>query len=41
MPTDPSSTALVLIEYQNDLTSEGGVLHGADAPVMAGTGIAG
>ena len=26
---DPAKTALVLIEYQNEFTSEGGVLHGA------------
>ena len=29
MAIDPSTTAVVLIEYQNDFTSEGGVLHGA------------
>ena len=34
MSIDPSSTAVVLIEYQNDFTSEGGVLHGAVAEVM-------
>jgi ureidoacrylate peracid hydrolase len=34
---DPKKTALVLIEYQNDFTSEGGTLHGAVAPVMAST----
>ncbi|GLY30677.1 cysteine hydrolase [Kineosporia sp. NBRC 101731] len=39
MPIDPSSTALVLIEYQNDFTSQGGVLHEAVAPVMADTGM--
>jgi ureidoacrylate peracid hydrolase len=27
MPMDPTTTAVVLIEYQNDFTSEGGVLH--------------
>jgi nicotinamidase-related amidase len=39
MAIDPTTTALVLIEYQNDFTSEGGVLHEAVAPVMAGTGM--
>lgn len=34
MPFDPTTTALVLIEYQNEFTTEGGVLHGAVAPVM-------
>ena len=29
MPIDPKRTAVVLIEYQNDFTSEGGALHGA------------
>jgi ureidoacrylate peracid hydrolase len=37
MPIDPSTTALVLIEYQNDFTTEGGVLHDAVAAVMAKT----
>ena len=32
---DPKKTALVLIEYQNDFTSEGGTLHAAVQPVMA------
>ncbi|GLY17241.1 cysteine hydrolase [Kineosporia rhizophila] len=36
---DPATTALVLIEYQNDFTTEGGVLHGAVAPVMESTGM--
>ncbi|MEV0676383.1 cysteine hydrolase [Actinosynnema sp. NPDC050436] len=36
---DPATTAVVLIEYQNDFTSEGGVLHGAVGPVMAETGM--
>jgi nicotinamidase-related amidase len=36
---DPATTALVLIEYQNDFTSEGGVLNGAVAGVMAKTGM--
>ena len=34
---DPRSTALVLIEFQNDFTSEGGALHGAVAESMAQT----
>jgi nicotinamidase-related amidase len=34
MSIDPKTTALVLIEYQNDFTTEGGVLHGAVAGVM-------
>ncbi|MGH9069901.1 MAG: cysteine hydrolase [Acidimicrobiales bacterium] len=34
---DPATTALVLIEYQNDFTSEGGVLHGAVSEVMTKT----
>ncbi len=34
MAVDPSTTAVVLIEYQNDFTSEGGVLHGAVSEVM-------
>jgi ureidoacrylate peracid hydrolase len=32
---DPKKTALVLIEYQNDFTSDGGTLHDAVQPVMA------
>jgi nicotinamidase-related amidase len=36
---DPSATAVVLIEYQNDFTSEGGTLHEAVAPVMESTGM--
>lgn len=36
---DPAKTAIVLIEYQNDFTSEGGVLHGAVSEVMESTGI--
>jgi nicotinamidase-related amidase len=39
MPIDPATTAVVLIEYQNDFTSEGGVLHDAVAPVMESTGM--
>ena len=34
MAIDPATTAVVLIEYQNDFTSEGGILHGAVEPVM-------
>ena len=34
MPVDPKTTAVVLIEYQNDFTSDGGVLHGAVEDVM-------
>jgi nicotinamidase-related amidase len=36
---DPKRTAVVLIEYQNDFTSEGGVLHEAVSPVMEQTGM--
>jgi ureidoacrylate peracid hydrolase len=36
---DPAATALVLIEYQNDFTSDGGALHDAVAPVMESTGM--
>jgi ureidoacrylate peracid hydrolase len=36
---DPRSTAVVLIEYQNDFTSEGGTLHQAVKPVMDSTGM--
>ncbi len=31
---DPKTTAVVLIEFQNDFTSDGGTLHGAVKPVM-------
>lgn len=34
---DPKETALVLIEFQNDFTSEGGTLHDAVKPVMEST----
>ena len=34
---DPKQTAVVLIEYQNDFTSEGGTLHDAVKPVMKST----
>jgi len=36
---DPKRTAVVLIEYQNDFTSEGGTLHGAVKDVMDSTGM--
>jgi nicotinamidase-related amidase len=36
---DPAKTAVVLIEYQNEFTTDGGVLHGAVAPVMDKTGM--
>lgn len=39
MAIDPSTTALVLIEYQNEFTSPGGVLHDAVAGVMDSTGM--
>ena len=39
MAVDPKRTAVVLIEYQNDFTSEGGALHGAVADVMEQTGM--
>jgi ureidoacrylate peracid hydrolase len=34
---DPKTTALVLIEFQNDFTSDGGTLHGAVKGVMDST----
>ena len=37
MPFDPKRTAVVLIEYQNDFTSEGGALHDAVKGVMEET----
>jgi ureidoacrylate peracid hydrolase len=37
MPIDPKTTALLLIEYQNDFTSEGGALHEGVKPVMEST----
>jgi nicotinamidase-related amidase len=37
MSIAPSTTAIVLIEYQNDFTSKGGVLHDAVAKVMGET----
>jgi nicotinamidase-related amidase len=39
VPFDPKRTAVVLIEYQNDFTSEGGALHGAVRDVMESTGM--
>jgi nicotinamidase-related amidase len=36
---DPKKTAIVLVEYQNDFTSEGGALHGAVQGVMESTGM--
>jgi nicotinamidase-related amidase len=39
VPVDPKRTAVVLIEYQNDFTSEGGALHGAVHDVMDATGM--
>ena len=39
MSVDPKRTAVLLIEYQNDFTSEGGVLHDAVKGVMEQTGM--
>jgi len=39
VPFDPKRTAVVLVEYQNDFTSEGGALHGAVRGVMESTGM--
>jgi nicotinamidase-related amidase len=39
MAFDPKRTAVVLIEFQNDFTSEGGALHGAVQDVMDRTGM--
>jgi nicotinamidase-related amidase len=36
---NPSTTALVMIEFQNDFTSEGGSLHGAVEGSMEATGM--
>jgi ureidoacrylate peracid hydrolase len=36
---EPRKTAVVLIEYQNDFTTEGGTLHGAVEAVMTSTGM--
>ena len=38
---DPKTTALVLIEYQNDFTSPGGPLHEAVKPVMESSNMLG
>ena len=37
MPIDPKTTALLLIEYQNDFTTEGGALHEGVKSVMEST----
>lgn len=37
MNLDPKTTAILLIEYQNEFTSDGGVLHQAVAGVMNAT----
>ncbi|MEM8861849.1 MAG: cysteine hydrolase [Chloroflexota bacterium] len=37
MIVDPTKTAVIFIEYQNDFTSEGGTLHGAVKDVMEAT----
>jgi len=39
MTADPGSTAVVLIEFQHDFTSDGGALHGAVQEVMESTGM--
>jgi len=39
MSVDPKRTAVVLIEFQNDFTSEGGALHDAVSGVMDQTGM--
>ncbi|MFW0792368.1 isochorismatase family cysteine hydrolase [Gordonia sp. CPCC 205515] len=36
---DPATTALVLIEFQNEFTSDGGVLHDAVSEVMEKNGV--
>jgi nicotinamidase-related amidase len=41
MSLDPATTAVVLIEYQNEFTTDGGVLHGAVQEVMEKTGMLG
>ena len=38
---DPAETAIVLIEYQNEFTTEGGALHAAVKDCMAATGTLG
>ena len=37
MNLDPTTSAILLIEYQNEFASKGGVLHDAVAGVMAET----
>jgi nicotinamidase-related amidase len=39
MDIDPARTAVVLVEYQNDFTTDGGALHGAVKDVMDETGM--
>src|SRR5512139_4107443 len=39
MAIDPRTTALVLIEFQNDFTTEGGAFHGSVQGVMDKTGM--
>ena len=39
MQLKPEETAVVLIEFQNDFTTDGGVLHGAVSEVMDKTGM--
>ena len=39
MTFDPKTTAILLIEYQNEFATPGGVLHGAVSAVMAETGM--
>ncbi|HTJ84248.1 MAG TPA: cysteine hydrolase [Polyangiaceae bacterium] len=39
MTLDPATTALVLIEFQNEFATEGGVLHPAVQGVMSKTGM--
>jgi nicotinamidase-related amidase len=41
MPIDPATTAIVLIEYQNEFAAKGGALHGAVEKVMAETNMLG
>jgi ureidoacrylate peracid hydrolase len=38
MSIDPATTAVLLIEFQNEFTSEGGAMYGAVGPVMEKTG---
>jgi nicotinamidase-related amidase len=39
VPVDPKTTAVILIEFQNDFAAEGGALHGAVQDVMESTGM--